>query len=133
LCSRGFLKSLTDAPGDRFDTFASHLLTESCQILCLFAEYLELLSGVRCPELQKLGGRLGGRELVSKIEGGFGVRASHVDVLKIIFPHLFDRSRTALFKRRAICPAAAVPFSMVSLAIFLPLSSSLINFLQLVD
>jgi len=47
--SRGFLKSLIDTAGDRLGAFASHFLTQSCQVLGLFAQHLEFLSDVRCP------------------------------------------------------------------------------------
>ena len=43
--SRGFLESLANTAGDRLGTFASDLLTESCQVFGLFAEHLELFFG----------------------------------------------------------------------------------------
>jgi hypothetical protein len=37
--------------------------------------------------------------LAGKLEGGLGVRMSHVDHLAIIVPHVFDRGRIALLNR----------------------------------
>ena len=97
--SRGFLEGLIEAASDRLGALARDLLPECGQLLGLFAQPLELLSGVRCPQFRNIGRRLGGRELAGKLEGGLGVRMSHVDHLTIIVPHVFDRGRIASLNR----------------------------------
>jgi hypothetical protein len=44
--SRGFHENLADAARDWLGAFARHLLSERCQLLDLFVQHLELLSGV---------------------------------------------------------------------------------------
>ena len=48
--SRGVLESLVDASRDRLG-ISGHLLRERYQLLGLFAQHLELLAGVRRPQL----------------------------------------------------------------------------------